>query len=242
MSRKDFARHIGTLDLSHGERAVAFLWYYRETQEFDERSASDLAADLHDEGFPRPNVTRLEKDLRRSPFTIRGHRKGTFQLDTRRITELDASYKTLVGTQTVQVQGSIIPTEWVAGTRKYLEQLVYQINGCYESGFYDAAAALCRRLMESLIIEIYIHSGRHHEIQNNGSFLPLERLIAHVVADKTVALNRNSPKTMQEIKQIGDTAAHDRVYITPRVDMDDLKLRYRRLIQEFLGLAGIVKK
>jgi hypothetical protein len=233
--------HLAGLELSHVDRAVAFLWYYRETQEFDERTAGDLAADLHEEGFPRPNVTRLKQDLQKSRYTIKGKRPGSFQIDARRLQDLDAQYRPVLGTRLVPVQGSVLPTEWVAGTRKYLEQLVYQINGAYESGFYDCCGVLCRRLMESLIVEIYIHAGRQHEIQSSGNFLPLDQLISRASGDRTLNLNRNSPKTMHEVKQLGDTAAHDRVYITPRVDVDDLTLRYRRLIQELLGLAGIVK-
>ena len=241
-NRKDFAQHLAALQLSHVERAVAFLWYYRETQEYDERTATDLVADLHDEGFPRPNVTRLRQDLQRSRLTIKGKRPGSFQIDTRRLPDLDTLYRPLLGNRVIAIQGLILPTDWAAGTRKYLEQMVYQINGAYESGFYDCCGVLCRRLMESLLIETYIHLGRQHEVQNNGMFLPLDQLIIYATGDRSLNLNRNSPKIMQEIKGLGDTAAHDRVYITPKIDIDDLTLRYRRLIQELLGLAGIVKK
>lgn len=241
-NRKGFAQHLARLDLSHADRAVAFLWYYSETKEFDERTAGDLAADLHEEGFPRPNVTRLKKDLLKNRFTIRGKRSGSFQIDARRVDEVDTQYRPFLGSRRVTVQDAILPQEWVGGTRKYLEQLVYQINGTYESGFYDCCAVLCRRLMESLLIEIYIHAGRQNEIQNNGIFLPLDQLLSHVKGDRKLNLNRNSPKTMQDVKQMGDTAAHDRVYITPQVDIRDLTLRYRRLVQELLGIAGIVKK
>ena len=44
---------------------------------------------------------------------------------------------------------------------------------------------------------------------------------------------------MTEIKQLGDTAAHDRVYITRQGDIDDIKQKYRRLLQELLSLSGI---
>ena len=53
-NRKQFARQIARLGLSHVERAVAFLWFYRETQMYDERSSSELAADLHDETSQKP--------------------------------------------------------------------------------------------------------------------------------------------------------------------------------------------
>lgn len=239
--RSRFARGLTSLQLSHTDRAVAFLWYYRQTQEFEERTASELANDLHDEDFPKPNVSRLKNDLRRSRFAINGRRSGAFQIDVRRLSDLDQKYGQLLKIKKIEVQDSVIPSDWVAGTRVYLERLVHQINGSYEYGFYDACATVCRRLMESLIVETYIHGGRHHEIQSDGVFFGLEKLIAHVRADKKLTLGRNTPKTMTDVKQLGDTAAHDRVYITSKQDIDDLLARYRRMLQDLLAACGIRK-
>lgn len=239
LTRGDFARAIAKLDLSHTDRAVALLWFYRQTQEFEERTASELAIDLHEESFPRPNVTRLAEDLRRSRFTIRGRRGGSFQIDVRRLDELNAAYASYLDIKTVVVSGSVLPENAVKGTRAYLEQMALQINGAYDYGFYDACAVLCRRLMESLLIELYISAKRHHEVQANGAFFMLDRLIAHVKQDKALSLSRNSPKTMDQVKQLGDTAAHDRTYITQKQDVDDLKAQYRRLISELLALSAI---
>lgn len=240
-TRTDFAHGLAQKSLSHVDRAVALLWYYRHTQEFEERSASGLATDLHDEGFPKPNVTRLAADLKRSRYTARGRRPGTFQIDVRQIAALDEAYLPLLGTRKTKVTGAVLPTDALAGTRGYLEQLAHQINGTYDSGFFDACAVLSRRLMETLVIETYIHHGRHHEIQQNGVFVSLDRLLAHIKGDKSVALGRATPKAMDDVKHLGDTAAHDRTYITTQVDVDDIKARYRKLIGELLGLAGIRK-
>jgi len=238
-TRADFARALAQRQLSHRDRAVALLWYYRHTQEYEERSASELATDLHDEGFPKPNVTRLAMDLTRSRDTARGKRLGTFQVDVRRVSALDETYLPLLGTKQVKVSGAVLPADAVAGTRGYLEQLAHQINGTYDCGFFDACAVLCRRLMESLIIEVYVHLGRQNEIQQSGVFASLDRLVAHIKGDRSVALGRTTPKTMDDVKQLGDTAAHDRTYITPQVDIDDVKARYRRLIAELQRFAGI---
>jgi hypothetical protein len=240
-SRGGFVQNLANLNLSHLERAVALLYYYRETQEFEERTASALASDLHEEGFPKPNVSRLKTGLTRSRFTVKGNQKGSFRVDVRRLPELQQQYGNFLKTRKVEVSGNVVPTDWVAGTRTYLERIVYQINGSYEYGFYDACAALSRRLMESLIIDVYVHQKRHHEIQNNGVFIPLERLIKYVTSDAQLALGRNTPKTMTDIKQLGDTAAHDRTYITPQVDIDEIKAQYRRMIQELLEKAGVKK-
>src|SRR5207247_9934689 len=114
-----------------------------------------LAKDLHDEGFPKPNVTRLAADLQRSHSTVSGKRTGTFQIDVRRLSSLEKTYGPLLGGKPVAVTGAVLDPNTVAGTRVYLEKLVHQINGTYEYGFFDGCAVLCRRLVESLVIEIY---------------------------------------------------------------------------------------
>ena len=237
-SRAEFAQSLATKELTHEERAIALLWFYRESQEFDERTAGELAADLHDEGFPKPNVSRLGAGLRRSRLTTRGSRQVSFKIDVRRLDDLRAEYGELAEFRKIAVADTVLPSEWFKGTRPYLEKLAYQINGSYEYGFYDGCAALCRRLMETLIIDVYVNSKRHHEIQRDGVFLPLDQLIKHIQGDKAVPIGRNSPKTYSEVKQIGDTAAHDRVYITNALDIDDVKQRYRTVIQELLELGG----
>jgi hypothetical protein len=238
-SRKGFVQELAKRSLSHTERAIAFLWYYRQTQEFEERTASELANDLHEEGFPKPNVTRLSTGLSKSKFTVRGQRTGSFQVDVRRLEELDTKFGDLLQIKNVQVSDQIIPGEWVKGTRLYLEKMVQQINGTYDYGFYDACATLCRRLMESLIIEAYITEGRAQEIQKDRVFLDLEKLISVIRNDQKIILGRSTPKAMVETKQLGDTAAHDRVYITHQQDIDDIKVRYRRMIRELLDVARI---
>ncbi len=240
-TREAFCRALAALELSHCERGVALLWFYRQTQQFEERTAADLADDLRDEGFPRPNPTRLHRELARSRFTILGRRSKTFQPDLRRMADLDGRYLHLLGVVEVKVEGAVLPPEWFQGTRFYLEKLCHQINGAYEYGFYDASAVLSRRLMESLIIDVYVYKGIHHEIKPGGTFLMLDGLITHIRNHKSIVLSRNAPKSMEAIKQLGDTAAHDRTYITQAKDLDDAKASYRRLIQELLTLAGLMK-
>lgn len=239
IKRSEFAKKIADLELDHVGRAIAFLWYYRQTQEYDERSASELAKDLSDEHFPSPNITRLNESLKRNKYTIKGKQQNTFQLDIRKIPELDAEYNKLLKIKTYTPSDNIIPSDWVKGTRLYLEKLVHQINSAYELGLFDCCAVMCRRLMELLIIEVYISSNRQHEIQNNKIFYMLDKLISYICADKNITLSRNSLKTMLAMKDIGDTAAHDRFYVTESGDIDEIKPKYRRLIQELLTLSKI---
>ncbi len=239
VTRAHFARAIAQLGLTHVDRAVAFLYFYSVTQAFEERSLQELAADLAEEAFPKPHIARLRRDLRQSRFTIRGSRKDTFRVDIRCLSELEDRFSQILKRRPIPQSDSVIPSSMVNGTRLYLERMVSQINACYDGNFFDACAVLCRRLMESLILEVYIRRGRHAEIQQDGIFLGLDRLIGIICADRGMALNRNTHRIMVDMKQVGDTAAHDRVYITQQRDIDDLKIRYRRMIDELLNLAGV---
>jgi hypothetical protein len=152
-TRPEFLAGIAELELTHAERAIALLWFYRQTQEFDDRTPRELAADLHEEGFPKPNVTRLRSDLQQSCDAARGRQSGSFQIDLRRVADLSDTYSTALDLRRVDAHDTIFPAAAVAGTRSYLERFVYQINGAYEFGFYDACAVLCRRLITDLLAQ-----------------------------------------------------------------------------------------
>jgi hypothetical protein len=238
-SRNAFAKSVAGAGLEQVDLAVAFLWYYRQTLQYLERTPSELAQDLHEEGFSHPNVTRLRESLAKSRFATRGKKPGSFQLNLACASELDQKYSALAEFRSIEVAGDVLPAAMVQGTRTYLEKIVHQINACYEVGLYDGAAVLCRRLMESLLIEVYIASARADEIKSNGVFLELSKLIAHIKGDKATHLARESGKTIDKVKGLGDTAAHDRTYITQKQDIDEVKNGYRKLIAELMTLARI---
>lgn len=237
--RKIFIERISQLDLKRVEQAIALLWFYRQTQTFDERTSSELSEDLFEEGLGKPNVTTLYRDLSKNKMTVKGKRKNTFQINTKYINDLNTKYFEYLSQKNIEVSDTVLPSEIVKGTRKYLEEMVREINGTYQYGFYNSSAVILRRLMESLIIEIFISKNLANEIKINGSFLMLDGLINKVIVHPQIVLSRNAPKTMKAIKELGDTAAHDRTYLTKPIDIDDNKLSFRKLIQELLGLAGI---
>lgn len=239
--RSNLAEAIAPTAKTHFARAIAFLWFYRHSGEYLDRTAAELAKDLQNEDFPKPRVSRLHLELANSRYTVKGSRVKSFKINRAYAAELDKRYSSLVNAKRAIATESILPSEWVADTRKNLEKLAYQINGSYYAGFYDGCAVLMRRLMETLIIETYVHKSRSDEIKTDGNFRPLDWLISKAINDSSLHLNRNSKRSMGEIKHLGDTAAHDRNYITRQTNIDDLKPRYMKLIHELLNLAGFQK-
>jgi hypothetical protein len=64
-----------------------------------------------------------------------------------------------------------LPTAMFKGTRGYIERVIYQLNVSYSYGLYDCCTVMCRRLFETLIIEVYEGAGRADELKGgDGNF------------------------------------------------------------------------
>lgn len=237
--RRQFLLRLAEQNPSRLEQAIALLWYYERGQIFSERSVSDLVADIREEGYGNQQVGRLRDGLRRSRDTVRGSAPDSFRINAARSQELSHRYSDLLDINEPEATSSVIPLDFVAGTRTYLERLVKQINGSYDAGYFDASAVMLRRLAETLVIEIYISQGRQAEIRQGGVFMQFNNLIMYVVNDTSVTKSRALSNGLNLVKDLGDTAAHDRTYITPKQDIDDNKTALRRIINELLVLSGI---
>jgi len=134
----------------------------------------------------------------------------------------------------------ILSNSFVNGTRGYIEKVVNQINGCYEEGWYDGCAVMMRRLLETLIIEVYEHYKIENKIKKtDGDFYYLSDLIHALISEATWSLGRNTKKSLIVIKSIGDYSAHSRRYNAHRQDIDEIKTDFRIVVQELLYLSGL---
>ena len=127
----------------------------------------------------------------------------------------------------------------VKGTRGYIEKVANQINGCYENGWFDACAVMIRRLLETLIIEVYEAHGISNKIQANGDYVFLRDMVSILLKEKTWNLSRNTKKCLPKLKDIGDKSAHSRRFNAVRHDIDDIKLDLRGVLEELLYLAKL---
>ena len=128
----------------------------------------------------------------------------------------------------------------VSGTRGYIEKVVFQINGCYENGWFDACAVMMRRLLETLIIESFEAHGIAANAKNpSGDFHMLGGLIKRALSESAWNLGRNSRRALPKLKAIGDQSAHSRRYNAHREDIDKLVVDFRIVCQELLYLATL---
>lgn len=148
--------------------------------------------------------------------------------------ELRRAPETGIQSQTQQV----IPLSVIRGTRRYLEVITQQINGSYESGLYDACAVMMRKLIESLIIEVFEGCGLAERIKTGaGDFLPLDGLIGKIIGEPSWNLSRETRRALPAVKQVGDNSAHGRRFHAHRGDIDNLRTGFRAAVQELITLG-----
>jgi hypothetical protein len=135
----------------------------------------------------------------------------------------------------------LLPHSLVRGTRGYIERVVFQINGCYEKGWFDGCAVMMRRLIETLIIECFEKHGISNKIQDpkSGEFFFLRDLIDKLLQEPAWNLGRNSKQALPRLKSVGDQSAHSRRYIAHREDIDKVSHDFRTVCQELIYLAGL---
>lgn len=139
---------------------------------------------------------------------------------------------------TIPETDHVIDSTLVSGTRGYLVRVVNQINGAYQHGWYDACAVMLRRLIETLIIEVYVENGRAADIkQPSGHFMLLGGLINVASTDQKLALDRNGD-SIRKLKDVGNWSAHKRRYNANRQDIEKYLPEIRIVVQELIYLAN----
>jgi hypothetical protein len=127
-------------------------------------------------------------------------------------------------------------------TRSYVVQIVQQINGSYENGWYDACAVMIRRLIETLIIETFEEHGAAHKIKSaGGDYLFLRDLITATLSETAWSPSRNLKAALPKLKDIGDKSSHNRFFVAKRGDIQPLIADIRSVVQELLFQSSLKK-
>jgi len=221
-------------------KAVALLWHADHLLPETELTAGELAEQLHSSGLTGDvNVSRLARNLAKSRDTVRDKARGTFRIALSRKPKLDGQFTPFLKRPKVAVSDTVLPIETVGGTREYIERIAHQINGCHDAQFYDACAVLCRRLVESLLIDAFVRAGHASVIQRDGDFVGLDEIITKAKTGSFIKLARNTGNILDKIKEIGDRGAHDRYHIASQQDISEFRSGFRSVVSELLTLAGI---
>ncbi len=130
----------------------------------------------------------------------------------------------------------VIDFELVEGTRGDIERLAAQINGSYEHGWYDACVVMLRRLLETLLIEVY---ETHQTSNAQPRFRSLAELIRYASSENTWNISASTMEAMPKLLVIGNQSAHARGFHANRNDIENLIPEIRIVVQELLYLANL---
>jgi hypothetical protein len=220
------------------DRALALIWFVGVDDHALGCTARDIASLLRDAGHAQQNVHRLDTTLATDRRTVAAKGGGhSLRLAARR--NLDEIYKDFLGPTELPKSDSIIPMELVGGTRGYIEKVADQANKSYDTQLYDCAAVMCRRLLETLIIETYEHQGREDEIKNGRNYLGLAELIAVLDADRAIPISKPAMNALKDFKRLGDLSAHNRHFNARIGDIEGQRMGIRLVVEEMLYRAGL---
>lgn len=144
--------------------------------------------------------------------------------------------------QTHREDEGLFPLSILAQAKRgYLVTVGRQMNGCFTTGWYDAAAVMMRRLIEIAIIEAFEGKGLANKIKDsNGNYLQLSDLVAKALAETTWSLSRNARKVLPNLRDIGHMSAHGRYFCARKEDLEAAKPGCRVVVEEFLHHAGLL--
>lgn len=139
-----------------------------------------------------------------------------------------------------------LPEAVWSNTRGYIEAVCKQLNGCFKNAYYDAAAVMLHRLLETLIIEAYEHLKREAEVKDTGgNYFLLKDLVVRACGEKNHAalnLGRDTKKALGDARESGNWSAHARRYIAVADDLTKKQAGIRVAVQELIQLADLKKK
>jgi hypothetical protein len=127
----------------------------------------------------------------------------------------------------------------VTGTRGYIEKVCEQINKSFDARLYDCTAVMCRRLLETLIIEVYESEDRAVEIRSGRHFIGLSEMVTHLEKDTALLISKPAMNSLKNFKTLGDLSAHNRHYNARETDIEPHRTGIRLIVEELLYRADL---
>ena len=241
MTLKKFVDDSGLVFLSEVERACHLAFYHLKKAEQTDFSATDCCKWLDSLHLGKSNASRLAGNLKVCRHTVKGAVQGCFRLHHNYINKMEEKYPKLSEkSQEVVDDGTILPPILYSKTRGFIESVAKQINSNYEHNTFDGCTVLMRRLEEMLLILSYEHLGIESQIKDlNGNYQMLEGIVKNAVSNPKLNLSRNSKKSIEVFRELGNYSAHKMFYLAKREYVKEKIDEFRALIEELLHRSGL---
>jgi hypothetical protein len=123
-----------------------------------------------------------------------------------------------------------LPSEVFDKCPHYIKNTVHQINGCWNHDYLEACAVMVRRLLQLLIVDLYKSRGWDKELRDGTTqdLIGLKGMVNRAKGDSRFGFDSRMGKWLDELKNLGDIAAHDHTIRLRKTDLVARKesLRY----------------
>jgi hypothetical protein len=232
-----FLRSLANEDVTMNERAVYVLWWYSRNDHGASRTPKEICDDMESAGYARPNVTYLRRALENDPRTAAAS-NGRFRIKVNKRVALDSVLNGKVVDAPPLVSSTVLDMALLTNARSYNQRVAAQVNAAYDARLFDCSAVMCRRLIESLIIDAYEDAKHDGDIKgSDGNFLMLNGLVSKIESANILNISRNAIAALKKIKVLGDLSAHSRRYNAKASDIDPLRHDLRVVTEDLLHLS-----
>lgn len=241
LSVDGFCELIKDLGKSNAEKALALLWFFDQSEADVTKSAWDLRKTMADHHLGTPNATFLAEAIRKTKLANETRAGFSLRPGSRKIIR-GWLPEELEGVQPAMDHNTgYLPEPIWKGKRGYVDAVCRELNGCYRGAYYNAAAVMLRRLLETLVIEAYEHLKRESEIKDGGgNYYMLADLVDRACGENNHAginLGRDAKKALKDARNVGNWSAHARRYLAKGPDLNELRPGVRLLAQELIHIA-----
>jgi len=139
-------------------------------------------------------------------------------------------------------EAEFVPIEIVDGSRGYVVNITRQVNRCFHCESFDACAVMIRKLLETLIIEVFEKKGIASNIKDtSGNYLMFTDLVTKLINSPETPVGKTTKKELPNIATVLNNCAHNRTFNISKSQLVQYQTAIQIAIQELMSLWDIRK-
>lgn len=129
----------------------------------------------------------------------------------------------------------LYPLDIFENTRDYLKAFAQEASCCYDTGLYNSCLFMIRKIIETLIIELYESKGMESKIKNpNNDFYQLADLIRLATNENSWKFSKIVKENLPKIKLLADSSVHSKRFKARKTDIENMKTDVRISFEELI--------